>query len=159
MSRGPSPAFSVPPAMSSSASYNPLLNPTLRVDTEAHSLTTRLRSKSTAQPASRESPTCPIHQVSRSFSHVSPNSASPASAAKDVSLAVNGLRDQPNGSGGSAEDDASGLTMRRIHEALGRSGDEGDTLDLSRRGIEVIGVDAVEIFRKGVGKDHKGVWR
>lgn len=49
--------------------------------------------------------------------------------------------------------------MRRIHEALGQSGDEGDTLDLSRRGIEVIGVDAVEIFRKGVGKDHKGVWR
>jgi hypothetical protein len=49
--------------------------------------------------------------------------------------------------------------MKRIREALDRSGDEGDTLDLSRRGIEGIGAEAVEMLRKGVGKESKGVWR
>ncbi len=52
-----------------------------------------------------------------------------------------------------------GATMKLIHDALDRSRDEGDTLDLSRQKVEGIGADAVEMFRKGVGKDHKGVWR
>lgn len=51
------------------------------------------------------------------------------------------------------------MTMKRIREALERSSDEGDTLDLSRRGIEVIDKAAVETFRNGVGKESKGVWR
>lgn len=157
MSRGPSPVYSNPSAASSSTNTRPYAN--LRVDTDSYHLATRLRSKSTTQPPPRESPSYPIHHASRSFSHVSPNSASPASASKYVSLAVNEIR-----GGGVADDlgdgvDVSRLTMKRIHEALERSGDEGDTLDLSRRGIEGIGVDAVEMFRKGVGKDHKGVWR
>lgn len=50
-------------------------------------------------------------------------------------------------------------TLKRIREALDRSTDEGDTLDLSRRGIEGIGPEAVVIFNQGVGKDRKGVWR
>jgi hypothetical protein len=50
-------------------------------------------------------------------------------------------------------------TLRRIHEALEKSNDAGDTLDLSRRGIDGIGHEAVEMFRKGVGKDSRGVWR
>lgn len=58
-----------------------------------------------------------------------------------------------NGSGAGAS------TMSRIFNALERSPDEGDTLDLSRKGIDGIGDDAVEMFRKGVGKDQKGVWR
>lgn len=58
-----------------------------------------------------------------------------------------------NGGGGG------GSIMSRIFNALERSPDEGDTLDLSRKGIDVIGHDAVEMFRKGVGKDQKGVWR
>lgn len=49
--------------------------------------------------------------------------------------------------------------LRRIHEALEKSNDAGDTLDLSRRGIDGIGHEAVEMFRKGVGKDSRGVWR
>lgn len=50
-------------------------------------------------------------------------------------------------------------TMSTIFRALERSPDEGDTLDLSRKDIDGIGHDAVEMFRKGVGKDQKGVWR
>ena len=59
------------------------------------------------------------------------------------------------------EVDPLGLTLRRIYEALAqdRSKDQGDTLDLSRAGIEGIGEDAVEMFRRGVGKDQRGVWR
>jgi hypothetical protein len=51
------------------------------------------------------------------------------------------------------------MTMKRIREAAERSNDEGDTLDLSRRGIDRIGPGAVDMFRKGVGKEGKGVWR
>lgn len=54
---------------------------------------------------------------------------------------------------------AGSSTMSSIFSALERSPDEGDTLDLSRKGIDGIGHDAVEMFRKGVGKDQKGVWR
>jgi hypothetical protein len=50
-------------------------------------------------------------------------------------------------------------TVQLIGRALSNSGDEGDTLDLSRLGIESIGDDEVELFRKGVGRDRKGVWR
>lgn len=46
-----------------------------------------------------------------------------------------------------------------IQEALSKSTDEGNTLDLSRRGIKRIGEEAVEMFRQGVGKEKKGVWR
>jgi len=49
--------------------------------------------------------------------------------------------------------------LKRIDEALEKSTDKGDTLDLSRRGITNIGPDAVERFAKGVGADMKGVWR
>jgi hypothetical protein len=50
-------------------------------------------------------------------------------------------------------------TMNRIMRALERSPDEGDTLDLSRKGIDSIGDADVEMFRQGVGKELKGVWR
>lgn len=50
-------------------------------------------------------------------------------------------------------------TMQRIMRALERSPDEGDTLDLSRKGIDNIGDEEVEMFKSGVGKDLKGVWR
>lgn len=49
--------------------------------------------------------------------------------------------------------------IMRIQEALSKSTDEGNTLDLSRRGIKRIGEEAVEMFRQGVGKEKKGVWR
>lgn len=54
---------------------------------------------------------------------------------------------------------SSSTTTARIIKALERSSDEGDTLDLSRRGIEKIQEEDVEMFRSGVGKDKKGVWR
>lgn len=50
-------------------------------------------------------------------------------------------------------------TMQRIMRALEKSPDEGDTLDLSRKGIDDIGDEEVEMFKSGVGKDLKGVWR
>lgn len=50
-------------------------------------------------------------------------------------------------------------TMQRIMRALEKSPDEGDTLDLSRKGIDNIGDEEVEMFKQGVGKDMKGVWR
>jgi hypothetical protein len=50
-------------------------------------------------------------------------------------------------------------TMQRIIRALEKSPDEGDTLDLSRKGIDNIGDEEVEMFKSGVGKDLKGVWR
>ncbi|WWD16072.1 hypothetical protein CI109_100497 [Kwoniella shandongensis] len=50
-------------------------------------------------------------------------------------------------------------TLTRIREALGGSGDEGDTLDLSRQDIRRIGEEAVDMFKSGVGKGKKGVWR
>jgi len=95
----------------------------------------------------------------------------------DVAMAINGLRgnlispvtERDDGDDRSSivgegmsrgdNDAADDLALRRIYEALGKSNDEGDTLDLSRRGIERIGDDAVEMFRRGVGKDKKGVWR
>ena len=49
--------------------------------------------------------------------------------------------------------------LRRIDEALQRSRDSGDTLDLSRKGISNIGPLAVQRFRRGVGQENKGVWR
>jgi hypothetical protein len=50
-------------------------------------------------------------------------------------------------------------TMQRIMRALEKSPDEGDTLDLSRKGIDNIGDEDVVMFKQGVGKDMKGVWR
>ncbi|ORX33417.1 RAM signaling pathway protein-domain-containing protein [Kockovaella imperatae] len=58
-----------------------------------------------------------------------------------------------------SENEEEEQTVKRIHEALAKSPDRGDTLDLSRRGIEGIDDHAVEVFRRGVGKDQKGVWR
>jgi hypothetical protein len=49
--------------------------------------------------------------------------------------------------------------MERVRHALRKSGDNGDTLDLSRKSIENIGPQAVEAFRSGVGRDNRGVWR
>lgn len=46
-----------------------------------------------------------------------------------------------------------------IKQALEKSDDDGDTLDLSRRDIDRIGEEAVEMFKSGVGKGQKGVWR
>ena len=117
-------------------------------------------------------PVYPSHQFSRSFSH---NQVLP-SVRDDVALAVSGLRglDTPATGQGEGYEDESAIyaespddvepeieeqTVRRIREALEQSPDRGDTLDLSRRGIESIGPQAVEVFRKGVGKDQKGVWR
>lgn len=50
-------------------------------------------------------------------------------------------------------------TLDKIRHALKKSNDGGNTLDLSRRGIQQIGPAAVEVFRKGVGQDRKGVYR
>lgn len=50
-------------------------------------------------------------------------------------------------------------TLRTIKQALEKSDDDGDTLDLSRRDIDRIGEEAVEMFKNGVGKGQKGVWR
>lgn len=49
--------------------------------------------------------------------------------------------------------------LTRIQKALEHSTDEGDTLDLSRQGVDKIGEEDVDMFRRGVGKDKKGVWR
>ncbi|ODO10734.1 hypothetical protein I350_01331 [Cryptococcus amylolentus CBS 6273] len=50
-------------------------------------------------------------------------------------------------------------TLKLVEEALQRSEDEGDTLDLSRRAIDRIGDRAVDMFNCRVGKNQKGVWR
>ena len=53
-------------------------------------------------------------------------------------------------------------TLDKIHEILRecqKRGDTGDTLDLSRKGIKRIGPQAVELFKRGVGKEMRGVWR
>lgn len=51
------------------------------------------------------------------------------------------------------------INERVIMTELAKSKDHGDTLDLSRKGIERIGEDDVQILRYGVGKGGKGVWR
>lgn len=76
----------------------------------------------------------------------------------DVAMAVNGLRGKEI-SPVTEESAGEEQTLRRIGEALEKSTDNGDTLDLSRRGITNIGPEAVERFAKGVGADLKGVWR
>lgn len=73
-------------------------------------------------------------------------------------MAVNGLRAK-DVSPVTEEPAGEEQTLRRIGEALDKSSDKGDTLDLSRRGITNIGPEAVERFAKGVGADLKGVWR
>ncbi|WVQ71691.1 hypothetical protein IAR50_001232 [Cryptococcus sp. DSM 104548] len=50
-------------------------------------------------------------------------------------------------------------TLKMVEEALAKSEDEGDTLDLSRRAIDRIGDRAVDMFNSRVGKNQKGVWR
>jgi hypothetical protein len=51
------------------------------------------------------------------------------------------------------------VTMKRLQDALDKSADEGDTLDLSRRQIEAIGDEAVKLFSRIAGKENLGVWR
>lgn len=58
-----------------------------------------------------------------------------------------------------SEEGAEDEVLGRIRDALARSSDHGDTLDLSRKGISAIGPLAVQQFRRGVGKEGKGVWR
>ncbi|KAK4684557.1 hypothetical protein P7C73_g5616, partial [Tremellales sp. Uapishka_1] len=53
----------------------------------------------------------------------------------------------------------SSTTVQIIGQALEKSEDKGETLDMSRQAVGSIGEDAVEMFRRGVGKDKKGVWR
>ena len=124
----------------------------------------------------------PSHQFSRSLSHSTVASLGPTSPVgnNDVAMAVNGLRGMLNdkeGSSASPEDNKSyhhrqyssqstseyihgeGAISKQIKEALEQSNDDGNTLDLSRRGIQRIDDQAVEMFRKGVGQDSKGVWR
>ncbi|ORY28256.1 RAM signaling pathway protein-domain-containing protein [Naematelia encephala] len=137
---------------------------TLRVNTE--DLGSRFRSNSAASPlVSPSQPYTYQHQSSRSLSATSPND--------HVSRVVNGLRggmsSPPPRQGPLArpspppprlgETERDDHTLRRVQEALAKSHDEGDTLDLSRRRIEGIGEAAVNMFEKGVGKDKKGVWR
>ena len=57
------------------------------------------------------------------------------------------------------EEDPEADVLARIKEAVSRSRDQGDTLDLSRKGISTIGPLAIQQFRRGVGQDGKGVWR
>jgi hypothetical protein len=54
---------------------------------------------------------------------------------------------------------ATSLNERVILQELANSKDEGDTLDLSRKGIDRISEGDVQILRYGVGKGRKGVWR
>jgi hypothetical protein len=68
-------------------------------------------------------------------------------------------RDMRSTTPGSGPGKSSVSTMNRIMRALERSPDEGDTLDLSRKGIDTIGDEEVEMFKQGVGKELKGVWR
>lgn len=83
-------------------------------------------------------------------------------------LAGNGMEDDflspvsPSGSRSLRIETEEGVDvdlLRRIQDALQKSSDEGDTLDLSRRGIRKIGEEATEMFRTGVGKEKRGVWR
>lgn len=46
-----------------------------------------------------------------------------------------------------------------IWQELAASKDSGDTLDLSRKSIEVVDAGDVRILRSGVGRQQKGVWR
>lgn len=57
------------------------------------------------------------------------------------------------------EDGEEADTLGKLRAALEKSKDGGNTLDVSRRGLQQIGPLAVEIFRKGVGSEHRGVWR
>ncbi|WVO14018.1 hypothetical protein L204_101643 [Cryptococcus depauperatus] len=49
--------------------------------------------------------------------------------------------------------------VKLIKQVLEKSDDDGDTLDLSRKDIARIDLEAVEMFKNGVGKGNKGVWR
>jgi hypothetical protein len=48
---------------------------------------------------------------------------------------------------------------RLILEAVVESSDKGDTLDLSRKNIDAIADEDVEMLRRGVGTNKRGVWR
>lgn len=83
---------------------------------------------------------------------VSPDFGTPP---REGSSTPNRLGGSGTGSGGAG----GASTMSSIFKALEKSPDEGDTLDLSRKAIDGIGDAEVEMFRKGVGKEQKGVWR
>ena len=135
----------------------------------------RSNSQSTFSPNGNSAQPLASHQFSRSFSQNHAVTRTPTSPAgqDDVAMAVNGLRGMLGGasrpsfpgispiddSGEEEDEDDDDATLAHIREALENSNDEGDTLDLSRRGIQEIGEEAVEMFRRGVGKDRKGVWR
>lgn len=81
------------------------------------------------------------HQSSRSFSN---GASGLSSASLDTS---------------EQEGDKAERVIEQIKGAAKESGDGGDTLDLSRLGVEVLSFEAVEVLRKGIGKDKQGVWR
>lgn len=80
---------------------------------------------------------------------------------KDTSMFLTPARarDMRHNTPGTGSGKSAVSTMNRILRALERSPDEGDTLDLSRKGIDSIGDEEVEMFRQGVGKELRGVWR
>lgn len=94
----------------------------------------------------RADATGPLDQQSRPMPFISDSNG-------QYSGAPNGGVDQD----GESVDESD--TLGKVQVALKRSSDGGNTLDLSRRGIQQIGPAAVEVFRKGVGHDDKGVWR
>ena len=163
-----------------SSSSVPPLRSGLRVNTDMTSFS-RNRSYSAAQPppqplsATSLGSTSSGHHMSRSFSHAgdtrSPSDGSTPlntlrSASSDLydssssaSFSGEGLQIVEEGSPSSPREGEGPPGMKEMREALQRSVDMGDTMDLSRRRITTIGDDEAEMLRRGVGKDRKGVWR
>ncbi|KAL7424160.1 RAM signaling network component [Cryptotrichosporon argae] len=142
----------------------------LRVNTD-----TRARSNSANSPVSRffDGPG-QYHQASRSLSHA-PESPGPSTASLPLGGAPMSISQTLPHSGTNARDSSPITATPRstaagaldpelspidlIQKALAASPDHGETLDLSRNKLEVIGDVEVEMFRRGMGKDSKGVWR
>lgn len=102
-----------------------------------------------------ESPTSPMRYMANgSSSHPYPR---PSHSTTDLNGQYPDTQPVENMQDEEEEDESD--TLEKIYIALNKSNDEGNTLDLSRRGIQQIGPAAVEVFRKGVGQDGKGVWR
>ncbi|KAK8869664.1 hypothetical protein IAR55_000232 [Kwoniella newhampshirensis] len=122
-----------------------------------------LRGIGTTSPPPQPSPNSrlvPIGSsgIDRSRRARSPSADPPVSSSVSGGMSTSGAR-TASGSAGQDHQVQDQRTLTRVREALGGSGDEGDTLDLSRQDIRRIGEEAVEMFKSGVGKGKKGVWR
>lgn len=136
MSRGPSPS---PHGITQLPSRAPPPLASLRVLTDSHATRTRANTTqaqhSPLYPPSGSSSSLTSHQSSRSYSH----------SYRDPNTVTEEKKQVP--------------VTRLILEAAVESPDKGDTLDLSRKGIETIADEDVEMLRRGVGTNKRGVWR